>query len=31
MAAQNAVVEAATDIGLATGKRLDAYLSKNKE
>ncbi|MDA9762114.1 hypothetical protein N9C84_03490, partial [Desulfobacterales bacterium] len=31
MAAQNAVVEAATDIGLATGKRLDAYLSKNNK
>lgn len=31
MAAQNAVVEAATDIGMATGKRLDAYLSKNNK
>ena len=31
MAAQNAVVEAATDIGLATGKRLEVYLTKNEE
>ena len=31
IAAQNAVVEAASDIGLATGKRLEAYLSKNEE
>jgi len=31
VAAQNAVVEAATDIGLATGKRLETYLSQNTE
>ncbi|MFC1877426.1 hypothetical protein ACFL2E_09190 [Thermodesulfobacteriota bacterium] len=31
MAAQNAVVEAAIDIGLAAGKRLEAYLSQNTE
>ena len=31
VAAQNAVIEAAMDIGLATGKRLEAYLSQKTE